>query len=252
MPPPPSMTACLRGPSMSGRSTSIGTTAMSCARSTPSVAAPGPVVSSPRSLRSCSTKADDDSDSAAPMTTASSTVEILISSGLSMAGLASLTTCRMRLPMALFVGSSNAVNAKVVAITWNIPSPNANLKRLLSLSPSSSSPISKSRNCIPSSLSSVSSSSFWNTCSWSSTNPTRRNPSTGLMLRRLHSGTTPTVAARKTMVSLPSCATSSPDVTVSAAPAAAALLVVSFCRFRRRSFWCLLLLAVVAVVVAVV
>ncbi len=47
----------------------------------PSVAEPNLVASSPRSLSSCSTNAELDSDSAAPITTASSTLPTAASFG---------------------------------------------------------------------------------------------------------------------------------------------------------------------------
>jgi hypothetical protein len=59
-----------------GRMTNSGTTAISWRRRIPRVAEPKRVGSSPFSASSCSTKADEDNDSAAPMTTASSTVLI--------------------------------------------------------------------------------------------------------------------------------------------------------------------------------
>ena len=126
---------------------------MSCSRSTPRHASAKRSLRSPRSASSCSTNAELESESAAPMTSASSGREIATSSGLACTAHSSSPT-----PPA----NGNAPNATVQSASWSAPSPNAKFASFVRRSSVSSSPCSKRRKRMPISASSSSTPRSWN------------------------------------------------------------------------------------------
>lgn len=86
----------------------------------PRVAEPNLVASSPRSAISCSTKAEEDSESAAPITMASSTVRMAASRGE-----AWNTLTRIWVPMPLPTGRAKSVKAAVLSAMDTVPKPKA-------------------------------------------------------------------------------------------------------------------------------
>lgn len=83
-----------------------------CISSTPRVADPNRVGSSPFSAKSWRTKAEEERERAAPMTMASSRLRMLTRSGLEWS-----TVVRMRVPRALLMGSSKNVKVREHSMT---------------------------------------------------------------------------------------------------------------------------------------
>mmetsp|Transcript_31672 Transcript_31672/g.61244 ORF Transcript_31672/g.61244 Transcript_31672/m.61244 type:complete len:242 (-) Transcript_31672:428-1153(-) len=174
-----------------GSATSKGTTAMSCIRRTPSVAAPYFVDNSPLSPSNCSTNAEDERDNDNPITTASSTEKMLRK--FSWCPVKSAITA---VPMACPTGRRMAVNAPALRRICGIPMPNAYFARAFSLSTVSSKPISKRRNWTPNSDRVLISRFSWNNPNRLSKNPARRYPNTGDCFNFLNRGTIATVVPR--------------------------------------------------------
>lgn len=117
-------------------------------RRMPSVADPDLVASCPLSPRSWRTNADEDSESATAMTSASSQ-EVMAAIWES----ANAKFSRSHVPTLLPKGYAKATKTAVVTKTWTVPRPNAYVRKALRRSDDSSSPISKRRKSTPSSAS---------------------------------------------------------------------------------------------------
>eukprot|EP00955_Chlamydomonas_euryale_P074852 362156-Chlamydomonas_euryale.AAC.7 len=104
---------------------------MSCSSRMPRVAAPRRVGSSPRSLSSCSTNADDDSDSAAPITMASSKLRIDTSACGAFATSSRKPVTRLSPPLNAppNTGRPTPVNMAVHRTICSVPRPNAYFAR---------------------------------------------------------------------------------------------------------------------------
>mmetsp|Transcript_12571 Transcript_12571/g.17263 ORF Transcript_12571/g.17263 Transcript_12571/m.17263 type:complete len:248 (+) Transcript_12571:1116-1859(+) len=199
---PPSRASCAStgmGPlllSMMGSSTSSGTTAMSCSSRMPRQAAPKRLDSWLFSCKILSTKAEEDSDSAAPMTSASSTRVMS-----TRPGSAPTTNSRNCTPPT----KGNTKKASVDSSTCSDPMPNAYLDSPRSRSTVSSRPCSNSRNSTPKSAND--SMSLRSENSFRPHGPMRRpadrKPMTGDALSHLNRGTIPMVEHRKMSRSLP-------------------------------------------------
>mmetsp|Transcript_17087 Transcript_17087/g.47357 ORF Transcript_17087/g.47357 Transcript_17087/m.47357 type:complete len:206 (-) Transcript_17087:364-981(-) len=171
---------------------------MSWSSRMPSVADPNLVDISARSFSSCSTKAELESERAAPITTASS-MDLMDTSSEG----ALVKNSRTRVKMPPPGGSAAAEKMRVVTSTCRVPKPKANLARDLSRSIDSSNPISNNKNSTPSSPSSPISSGSWMRLSCCNTTPAVRKPKMGEILKRLKTGMVNTVQARKVSRSNP-------------------------------------------------
>ena len=168
----------------------IGATARSWARRMEKVARPAVVLTRPRSAITGMTTAVDDRARPIPRTAAET------------------SGCPMN--------TNTAASATVQAATWVRPRPNTSFRMALSRSHDSSSPIMNSRKATPSSdrdriwaASEMVSQDSQGAVSarrarpsGPSSTPAARKPRTGLIFRRLNSGTTTPAAARKTTRSL--------------------------------------------------
>ena len=182
--------------SIIGNRTNRGTTAMSCSSRIPKQAAPNFVANCPFSCRIFSTKADDDSDRAAPITSASST--------------RSISTRAAAEPMKISRNCTPPIKGKmkkaaVQRMTCRVPMPNAYLDKPFSRSTVSSSPCSNSKNSTPKSA--IESMSFRSENRFKPAGPiikpAVKNPMTELALSHLNNGTMPMVVQKNINRSFP-------------------------------------------------
>ena len=133
---PPLLNDCNTGNKMMN-----GTTAKSWNSSTPRLAVPNFVVNILRSARSCKPNAEDESDSAKPMTTASKT-ELTCN----ISSFPGWINSKTFVPSASPAGKSAEANTKFTNSTCVSPRPNAYLAKPLNFFDDNSKPISNSKN----------------------------------------------------------------------------------------------------------